>query len=133
MHAQIVSAVYAAVLEEMATHYPSIVVAQENGPFDYSNPPPVYVLVEIKFYGGNQIGLAAAPRTRTSGFVYVTYHCREGEGTLAGLDVLDKIAARLAYSTLDRAQLQAATLADEAPPRGWHTDMIKVPFYADPA
>lgn len=131
MHKAIVSAIYSTVNSGMQATYPTIPVALENQAFDYANPPPAYVEVEVKFYDANQIGASSSPKTRVAGYVYVTYVCREGAGTLAGLDILDYVAGLLKYKSIGAARLQAPTLQDSIPPKGWHIDELKVPFYAD--
>lgn len=114
------------------TAFPSYPLVFQNGPFDWNSPPPIYTEVEIEFLGGQQIGAAAAPKTRTYGFVYVTVTMRDQTGTAVCNQVLDWIAPVLEYKKFGPAQMQAAEPDGSATMKGWYQKHLKVSFYADP-
>jgi hypothetical protein len=113
--------------------YPTIPIVFDNAPFDRNNPPAQWVEYEIKFSGGSQIALAALPKTRIHGFLYVTVWVREGTGSKTALTMLDWFAARLQYRAANRVQLQAAEPVPDSSPSGWYCEQLKLYFYSDPA
>lgn len=114
------------------TAFPDVKVFYDNAPFDLDNPAEHYVEFEVKFYGGQQIGASATPRTRVSGFVYVTAISRKGLGPAKCLQILDWFASHLEYQTPGGVQLQAAEPDGGGSNKDWYTESIKVAFYKDP-
>lgn len=113
--------------------YPTIPVVYANAPFDWNNPPERFVEFEIAFYDGRQIGVAANPKTRTHGFVYVTVHARRGLGTKRCLEILGWFAGALGYQNAGAVHLQAPQPVGMNENDEWYSEEFKVPFYADEA
>lgn len=114
------------------TEFPDIPITYENQPFDWGNPPALFVEAEVKFYGGHQINLGS-PKTRHSGYVYVTVRAKEGTGTIKSKRVLDWVDQHLGYKNLSGIQLEAPQPVDDGPVRGWCTEGTKFFFQADEA
>lgn len=112
--------------------HPTIPLTYENQPFDWGNPPDVFVEVEVKFYSGRQINLGS-PKTRHGGYVYVTVRAKEGQGTLIMKRILDWVDDRLGYKSLATVQLEAPEPDESAAVRGWAIEASKFRFYADEA
>lgn len=111
---------------------PSLKVVYDNGPFDWNNPPPAFAEVEIKFYGGSQVGMAAAPKTRFNGYVYVQGFTRKGTGSKQSLAVVDVVGSALEYLQIGKIHFQAADPTGSTPSNSWYSEGLKVAFYVDP-
>lgn len=72
----------------------------DNDPFQWGNVPAVFDHVQISFHGGDQIGMAAAPKTRTLGHLYLDTHVAQGAGTKAAAESMDWLKAALEYRQL---------------------------------
>ena len=112
--------------------FPGVAVVYDNAPFNFDSPPDFYVEFEVKFYGGQQIGMSAAPRTRVSGFVYVTATARRGTGVKRVQQALDWFASNLEYKSFGGVLLQAAEPDGDGGNQAWYTESVKVGFYKDP-
>lgn len=123
-----------AIVEHVHTSYvaafPAIPIVHDNQAFDWNDPPAQFVELEVEFQDAAQIGMSAIPTTRDSGFVYVTAYARAGKGVNASLRLLDWFRDRLGYATPGGVQLGAPAAAGPGKPAGWHTQGLKVPFYA---
>lgn len=125
----ILGLVYPAVTTDLS----GVAVTFDNDPFDWNNTPEIFSHMEIQFYGGDQIGMSATPRTRHSGFVYVTTYIRSGAGRKRALDVNEWFASKLGYARAGAARLQAPRHHSPDPRGGYHVEELRVPFYADDA
>lgn len=133
MQAQIRESLIGLVHAPFLAAYPSLALVHDNVAFDRNNPPASWVEYEIKFAGGRPVGMAAAPKTRVHGFVYVTVWSREGTGWKASSQVADWFANQMQYKRAGTVELQAAEPTDLSGPTGWNLDGIKLYFYANPA
>lgn len=111
--------------------FPGIPLAIENEPFEFNDAPPRYTEFEIQFLGGAPIGAAAQPRTRLSGYAYVTVWAKAGLGTLELAQIKDWFAQLLGYRNLGAVRLQAPDPVGPTRSRGWYSDELKFYFYAD--
>lgn len=120
-----------------ATAYPNVPLVVDNAPFDWNSPPPLFVTLEIRFYAGNQIGMAAEPKTRRRGYVYVSVYVREGRGSREALGLLSWFDTLMGYATLvpvgARIQLQEAEPVGSQARKGWYIEGMKIAFHVDPA
>jgi|SRR6185312_7184592 len=116
-----------------AAAYPGVPLVHDNSPFDWNNPPPLFVRFEVQFYGGDQVGASFTPRSRLRGVVYATAYAREGAGTREPKALLDWFAQRLRFARAAPVNLQAERPAGSAEVRGYYTEQIGIPFYTDPA
>lgn len=134
MRAIIRSAIVGLIHDAYSTAYPNVPIFYDNGPQDMNALPELFVEVEIKFYDGQQINIAHAPRTRYKGFVYVSVHTRSGLGTGKVNELLDWFANLLKYQSPGPVRLQAPQPegSDDSKP-GWYCDETKLYWYADEA
>ena len=118
---------------QLDVDFPSLAVAWPNLAFDWNNPPPEFIAVEINLYSGSQVNVESSPRSRIRGVLEITHYVREGLGTRQAAAFLDWAALALAYRKLGPANLQAPTPDGPDPVRGYSTTTIGFPFYTDPA
>lgn len=112
--------------------YPSIPIVYDNQPFDRNSPPMLWVEFEIKFAGGKQAGMSASPRTRISGWVYVTVWAKDGLGTKTSLSILDWFSQQTGYARPLGVTLEAPQPEFVSSPPGWHCEQLKLHFYSAP-
>lgn len=113
--------------------YPGVPIAYPNAPFDRNNPKPLWCEFEIKFNGGDQIGISSSPHTRLHGFVYFSVWARSGAGLTESLSILDWVSTRLGYLSLPGLQVQAPQPESvAAPPPGWSIEQVKFYFFSSP-
>lgn len=112
--------------------YPSLPIAYPNAPFDWGQLPEQFVEVDIEFQGGGQVGMAAVPKRRVSGHVYVSVHRRIGTGTKAALGVIDWFSNKLKFAHVGAVQLEAPEPDGNEKLKGFHIEHLKVCFYSDP-
>lgn len=132
MQAQIREALITLVNAPFAAAYPDIPLVVDNQAFDRNSPPSMWVEYEIKWAGGQQVGMSADPKTRTHGWLYVTVWAREGTGSKASLSVIDWFNSRLKYAAIAGAQLQAPQPESVTPRIGWYIEQLKLYFFTDP-
>jgi hypothetical protein len=113
--------------------YPAVPIYYDNQQIDLNNQGAQFCTFEIEFYAGTQIGAQVDPRTRVAGYVYVTMHTRDGQGSRTGLGILDWFSTTLGYKSPGTVRLQAPEPAGSDTVSGWYVQELKVPFYADPA
>ena len=137
MQVDIREAIVLMLKDSFPVEFPAIPLVFDNQPFDLNKPPKLFCEVETKFYDGKQINIAANPRTRIYGMVYVTVFAREGTGNRQSLLVIDWVTKQLEYQTRSNLVIQLILQAgrpNSLPDRkGWHIEELKVPFFADPA
>lgn len=132
MLSQIVTEIRTLVHSGFLLAHPGVPLVFDNAPFDWNKPPKQFVTLEVRLYGGDQIGVSSTPRTRHSGFVYATTYAKEGVGSLGSLQVLETLSGLLGYSNAGPVRLQAPEVVSGASsPKGWDTTHLKVAFYAD--
>jgi hypothetical protein len=132
MQATVRDSIVTAVNAVYPAAYPAVPIVYDNAPFDWNNPPERFVEFEIKFYDGQQIGAAAAPKTRLAGMVYVSVYSRMGTGSRVSLQALDWFQGLLEYSRAGAAQFQGWKPDGTSERKDWFISQGKVPFYADP-
>jgi hypothetical protein len=114
------------------------VVTFDNDPFDWGNAPPVFHHAKITFLGASQIGMAANPKTRDTGYVYLRTHVRQGLGSKPAAEALDWFRAALEFQILTAPGVRVTCEAmepdgDPADIRGWCIHDAKVFFRVHPA
>jgi hypothetical protein len=116
----------------LTTEYPELAVVYDNGPFDWNNPPALFLQCNVIWDGGDQINLALRPKTRYHGLVELTVHAKVGTGVRPQLQVLGWLAEHLGYKNAGLARLQAPR-PDPVPvsAKGWAFQSICVPFHCD--
>lgn len=132
MQAQIREGLITLVSAPFAAAYPAVSLVVDNAPFDRNHPPPLWVEYEIKWAGGEQIGMAQSPKTRIHGWLYVTVWAREGTGSKKSLSIVDWFNSQLKYGYISGVNLQAPQPESVTAPTGWYLEQIKLYFYSDP-
>lgn len=132
MQAQIREALITLVSAPFAAAYPNVPLVVDNAPFDRNFPPPMWVEYEIKWAGGDQVGMSASPVTRTHGWLYVTVWAREGTGSKQSLLIVDWFNNRLKYGAVGGVNLQAPQPESVPTRTGWYLEQLKLNFYSDP-
>lgn len=113
--------------------YPAIAIVHDNSPFDWNSPPPEFVQFEVKFIDGNQVGMAADPKTRYTGFVYVTTFARSGTGSQRTLAILDFFADLLKFAYVGPVQFHEPKPGGSTTVKTYYTEQLKVGFLSKPA
>lgn len=131
--ANIRASVIGAVNAAYVAAYPLVPIVYDNAAFDRNSPPAMWVEFEIKFAGGDQVGMSLIPRTRVHGFVYVSVWAREGTGSKASLQMLDWFAGQVGYASVGGVFLQAPEPVSGKGPPGWYLEQSKFYFYTAPA
>ena len=124
-------ALVAYVYDDWKTANPGIPLVTDNAPFDWNALPDKFVLFEISWAGGDQIGISPNPATRLRGHVYVTAYQRAGTGSKAALGILGWFAAKLKYQHIGLANLQAPEPRDIPSRAGFHMEQLAFYFYSD--
>lgn len=120
------------VVNPFSAAFPGVPLITDNEPFDWSALPETLVELEVEFQDGRQIGMAQRPRTRLSGYVYITTQVREGTGAATAQAIQQWFSDNLAYR-----QGQGVTLGPPVPGGSSHQKGrryydLKINFYADP-
>lgn len=110
--------------------YPAVPIVYENAGFDWNNPPPLFVTLEVLFLDGEQIGMAFSPKTRMRGTVYLNVYARQGTGSRASLGILDWFSTLLGYQQIGLAQMQAPMPNGTSPHKDWFCQELKFDFHA---
>lgn len=114
--------------------YPNVPIEYPNkDAVDRNSPPPLWVEFEIKWADGEQVGMAANPKTRFHGFLYVTVWARRGDGTKVSAEVIDWFINQLKYASPTGVCMQAPEPSTPTPPNGWYLEQLKLYFYSAPA
>lgn len=113
--------------------YPTIPIVFDNGPFDWSAPPPLFSEVTLEFLGGEQVSLSSAPRRRVSGYAYITVRTRAGKGTREVLAMLDWFSTAMGFKRLAGVTFEVPQPDGCDEPPGWYMQHIKVGFISDPS
>lgn len=131
-------ALIAAVDADFAVDYPGVPLVHDNAPFDWASLPDRFVVFEVEFAKGEQIGVSGDPATRHHGFVYLTAYIRNGKGAgwaLNALSWFDK--PKLAYQVLSGTgvsiNLQALDPIGHSELKGFYIERAKVAWRANPA
>ena len=119
------------VADSFALAYPTIPLVTDNEPFNWDSPPEAFVEFEVELLHGAQIGMSSRPKTRISGYVYISVKVREGTGAALAAELRSWFSSTLEYQSTDLVRLQAAARDGSSRSRGWYFLDLKVPFYAD--
>lgn len=126
----IVTAVDAAVPNGM-------VVTIDNDPFNWATPPEVFNHVRVEFVDASQIGMAAAPKTRDSGYVRLRTHIRAGQGSRPATEAMDWLRGALEFQILGapgaRVTFEALQPEGSDDLKGWCMHDSRLFFRVHPA
>lgn len=109
----------------------------DNDPFNWDDPPKVFDHVQITFHAGDQLGMAAAPKTRDLGHVYLDTYVQQGQGTRPATESMDWLRGVLEYRQLVgagfRVTFEVFEGAGDSPRAGRNIYRAKVLFRVHPA
>lgn len=123
------SAVFAEIAAWGAANFSTMPIIYENGPVpDEAVIGPIWLDVEIRWYGGSIAAMGVTPRTRDTGSVALMCHYRAAEGTGLSDDVIDSLSDLLKPKRIGSAVLSARQRTVPNEFQGWYTTGIMVPF-----
>lgn len=110
-------------------NFPTIPVIYENGPVpDEDTIGPIWLDVEVRWYGAHNATLGVTPRVRHSGAVSVNCFYRNGEGTDQPDSIIDSLSDHLQNRRLSAGVLEAAQKTVPTNLRGWYKTGTLIPF-----
>jgi hypothetical protein len=111
------------------SNFPTIPVIYENGPVpDEDAIGPIWLDVEVRWYGAHNATLGVMPRVRHSGAVSVSCLHRGGEGTDQPDTLIDSISTYLQNRRLSAGVTEAAQRTVPTSLRGWYKTGTLIPF-----
>ncbi len=136
MLTEIRDALVAAVESPFAAAFPLMPMVVDNGPFDWNNPPALFVEYQVEFNWGKRMTLGGPLKTRIMGFVYATVRAGKGTGDRKALQVQDWFCAKLGEASLVAPGYRIILQAPRPEPlpdwNGWGSRGVKFSFTADP-
>ena len=124
------AAVTARVLTWQAANFPALPVITENGPVpDENTIGPVWLDLEIRWYGGQNISMGINPLGRHTGAVSAQVFYRAAEGTAQPGAIVDGLITLLKNARLGSGQLQFPQRTVPTDFKGWYKTGVLVPFY----
>lgn len=126
--------VTARILAWQAANYPALPVITENGPVpDENTIGPVFLDLELRWYGGQNITMGSSPLGRHTGAVSANVFYRAYEGTAQPGAIVDSLITLLKNVNLGAGQLQFPQRTVPTMLKGWHKSGLLVPFYLNAA
>ena len=123
------SAVHSEIAAWGAASYPAVPIFYENGPTpDEETVGPIWLDVELRFYGGAIASVGTSPRMRQTGAVSVMVYRKESTGTKLSDQVIDSLCAALQARRLGGAVLLAPQRTVPTNLLGWLKTGILLPF-----
>lgn len=126
------SAVHSAIESWRVANFPDTDCAYENGPVPeeavVSTP---WLDVEVKWYGGTNLGVGQPKSGRFSGVVSVRCYTREGTGTAATDQLLDSLAFALSGKRMQGGTLLFPQPYTPTKALGWYKRGLMFPFKLD--
>lgn len=112
-----------------AANFPTLPVVYENGPVpDEDTIGPIWLDVELRWYGAVIASVGANPRARDTGAVVINCFYREGAGTRQPDQILDSLRTLLTGRRLGEGTLWAPQRASPTNLRGWRKAGVSIPF-----
>lgn len=126
------AAVFSAIQTWGAANFPTLPIVWENGPVpDEDKIGPIWLDVEIRWYGGKSLGIGNVISGRHSGAVSVQVYTRGAQGTGASDDVVDSLETLLKNQRLGTSILGFPQRTVPTNLRGWYKTGLLVPFTLD--
>ena len=118
-----------AVAWQQAT-YPAVPLITENGPMaDENSIGPVWLDLEIRWYGAQNITMGLNPTGRHTGAVSAQVFYRQAQGVALPGQIVDSLISLMANVRLGSGQLQFPQRTVPTCLKGWYKTGILVPFY----
>lgn len=123
------AAVFGEVQTWAAANYPTIPIIYENGPTpDEGSIGPIWLDVELRWYGGSPASIGPNARMRSTGALSVMCFYRAGEGTGQPDDLIDSLSEFLQARRLGAGILEAPQRTVPTNLRGWFKTGMFLPF-----
>lgn len=112
-----------------AASYPTLPVVYENGPSaDEDAIGPIWLDMEIRFYGGSIASVGVTPRMRQTGAVSLQVYYKEASGTGLSDDIVESLCTLLQARRLGGAVLLAPQRTVPSHLNGWYRTGVLIPF-----
>lgn len=122
-------AITAEILAWGSANFPTIPIVYENGPVpDEDKIGPIWLDVEVRWYGGSVASMGTTPRTRMTGAVSVCCFRRSAEGTDQSDLAIDSVNALLGVRRFGSAVMGAPQRTVPTHLRGWYKTGALIPF-----
>ena len=126
------AAVFGALETWGAADFPSLPLVFENGPVpDEDKIGPIWLDMEIRWYGSHVSSVGERPRLRDTGALALNVFHKDAAGTLLPDQILDALTELLRCKRLGSALLEAPQRSMPTNLRGWYRVGLLVPFYLD--
>jgi len=123
------SAVFSEIQVWAASNYPALPVIYENGPVpDEDKIGPIWLDVEMRWYGGSVASVGTTPRMRHTGALSAMCFYRTGEGTDGPDNIIDSLSEYLQVRRLGSGILEAPQKTVPTNLRGWYKTGMFLPF-----
>lgn len=124
------AAVTARILTWQAANFPNLPVVTENGPVpDENTIGPIWLDLEVRWYGARNISMGAKPMGRHTGAVSAAVFFRAAGGTAQPGAVVEGLIAQLQNVRLGAGVLEFPQRTVPTEVKGWHKSGLLVPFY----
>lgn len=123
------AAVFSEIQTWAAANYPTLPVLYENGPTpDEDKIGPMWLDVELRWYGGSVASVGTTPRMRQTGAISAMCFYRTGEGTEEPDGIIDSLGAYLQVRRLGAGILEAPQKTVPTHLRSWFKTGMFLPF-----
>lgn len=123
------SAVNGAVQAWGAASFPSVPILYENGPTpDEASIGPIWVDLEIRWYGGSIASVGITPTMRQTGAISACVYYKRATGTALSDQIIDSLCTLLQGQRLGGAVLWAPQRTVPAHYLGWYKTGMLLPF-----
>lgn len=123
------AAVAAEIQTWAAANYPTLPVVYENGPSaDEDSIGPIWLDMEIRFYGGNVASFGETPRMRQTGAISLQVYYKESNGTGLSDEIADSLCSLLQARRMGGAVLLAPQRTVPSHLNGWYRTGVLLPF-----
>jgi hypothetical protein len=113
------------------TDYPLVIEYTNNNKIDPQTQVNPYLIVDVKFMGGEQADLSDHPRHRWTGVLALQACAKQGQGTAKLNKVLDHFYPLLQGKSFSGVRTYLADYGRTSEQLGWHQASLYIPFWCD--
>lgn len=126
------AAVFTEIETWAAANFPAVPVVYENGPVpDEDKIGPIWIDLEVRWYGSQPMSIGEVVSGRYTGVVSVNVYHREGLGTGAVDDILDSVETLLKTRRIGTSIVSFPQRNVSATSNGWYRAGCFFPFTLD--
>ena len=126
------ASVFAELVAWGAANFPAIPIIYENGPVpDEDKIGPIWIDVEIRWYGAQPMTLGEGGDGRHTGAISVNVYSRDSAGTGQVDDVIDSLKATLKTRRIGGAIVKFPQRTVPTNLKGWYKSGLLFPFTLD--